>query len=123
MKKGLLEAEIRPLKDRHLIFCSKGTFPQLLLFTKIESNTILQSQTSKLLGIKIILKKYKYLWLCLKYSNSVFSELRDWSLITGRGGGLQNGRGGGHVKFDPYEKGGAEKVLAILKGGAQQVLG
>ena len=31
--------------------------------------------------------------------------LRDWSLITGRGG-LQNGRGGGHVKFDPYEKGG-----------------
>ena len=31
----------------------------------------------------------------------------------------------GHVKFFPYEKGGADKVLAILKGGggAQQVLG
>ena len=42
--------------------------------------------------------------------------LRDWSLITGRGGGLQNGRGG-HVKFYPYEKGGAENVLAMLKGG------
>ena len=27
----------------------------------------------------------------------------------GEGGGLQNGRGG-HVKFYPYEKGGAEKV-------------
>ena len=35
--------------------------------------------------------------------------LRDWSLITGRGGGLQNGRGGGHVKFYPYEKGGQKK--------------
>ena len=49
------------------------------------------------------------------------SSLRDWSLITGRGG-LQNGRGG-HVKFYPYKKGGAEKVLAVLKGGAQKVLG
>ena len=37
----------------------------------------------------------------------------DWSLITGRGGGgLQNGRGGGHVvvKFYPYEKGGRKNV-------------
>ena len=32
-------------------------------------------------------------------------------------GGLQKGRGG-HVKFYSYEKGGgAEKALAILKGG------
>ena len=45
-------------------------------------------------------------------------SLRDWSLIKGRGGGLQNGRGGGHVTFYPYKKGGgAEKVLAMLKGG------
>ena len=36
-------------------------------------------------------------------------RVRDWSLITGRGG-LQNGRGGGgHVKFYPYEKGGRKK--------------
>ena len=34
-------------------------------------------------------------------------HIRDWSLITGRGG-LQNGRGG-HVKFYPYEKGGQKK--------------
>ena len=37
----------------------------------------------------------------------------------GGGGGLQNGRvggGGEHVKFYPYKKGGAEKVLAMLKG-------
>ena len=27
----------------------------------------------------------------------------------GEGGGLQNGRGGGHVKFYPYEKGGQKK--------------
>ena len=47
--------------------------------------------------------------------------IREWSLITGRGG-LQNGRGG-HVKFYPYEKGGAEKVLAILKGGGTKCFG
>ena len=47
---------------------------------------------------------------------------RDWSLITGRGGGLQNGRGGGHVKFYPYEKGGRKK-FCHAEGGAQKVLG
>ena len=41
------------------------------------------------------------------------------------GGGLQNGRGGGHVKFYPYEKGGGgmEKVLAMLKGGHEKFRG
>ena len=55
---------------------------------------------------------------------STATHKREWSLITGMGG-LQNGREGGQVKFYPYEKGGAEKVLAMLKGGggAQQVLG
>ena len=42
--------------------------------------------------------------------------MRDWSLITGRGGGLQNGRGGAREVL-PQGKGGAEKVLAMLKGG------
>ena len=52
-----------------------------------------------------------------------FMEIRDWSLITGRGRGLQNGRGG-HVKFYPRGGGGAEKVLAMLKGaGATRSLG
>ena len=47
---------------------------------------------------------------------------RDWSLITGRGGGLQNGRGG-HVKFYPYEKGGGKSFShAEGGGGAQKVL-
>ena len=44
--------------------------------------------------------------------------LRDWSLITGRGGATK--REGGHVKFYPYEKGGgggAENVLAMLNRG------
>ena len=43
------------------------------------------------------------------YKNSTMQTLpiREWSLITGRGG-LQNGRGG-HVKFYPYEKGGRKK--------------
>ena len=44
-------------------------------------------------------------------------------LVTNYGeGGLQNGRGG-HVKFYPYEKGGAEKVLAVLKGGHKKFWG
>ena len=34
---------------------------------------------------------------------------RDWSLITGRGGGATKQEGGGHVKFYPYEKGGGRK--------------
>ena len=34
-------------------------------------------------------------------------RIRDWSLITGRGGGLQKKRG--HVKYYPYEKGGGRK--------------
>ena len=29
------------------------------------------------------------------FEKSVGTLFRDWSLITGRGGGLQNGRGGG----------------------------
>ena len=53
------------------------------------------------------------------YADTVL--LRDWSLITGRGGGLQNGRGRGAHEVLPLWKGGAEKVLDMLKGGAQKV--
>ena len=35
---------------------------------------------------------------------------------------LHNGSGG-HVKFYPYEKGGTEKVLAMLKGGHNKFWG
>ena len=51
---------------------------------------------------------------------------RDWSLITGRGGGgaTQREGGGGHMKFYPYENGGgAEQVLAMLKGGYNKFWG
>ena len=34
---------------------------------------------------------------------------RDWSLITGREGGLQNERGGGQIKFYPKQKGEGRK--------------
>ena len=47
--------------------------------------------------------------------------LREWSLITGRGG-LQNGRGGAREVL-PLRKGGAEKVLAMLKGGHKKFWG
>ena len=42
-------------------------------------------------------------------------NVRDWSLITGRGG-LQNGMGGGASEVLPLRKGEAENVLAMLKG-------
>ena len=42
-------------------------------------------------------------------------KVRDWSLITGRGG-YKTG-GGGACEVLPLQKGGAEKVLAMLKGG------
>ena len=46
--------------------------------------------------------------------------LRDW-LIKGRGGGLQNGRGSIR-SFTPTKRGGgAEKVLAMMKGGTKSV--
>ena len=47
------------------------------------------------------------------------SELRDWSLITGRGGGagLQNGRGACKVLSLQKKGWRAGKVLAMLKGG------
>ena len=48
--------------------------------------------------------------------------IRDWSLITGRGGGYKTG-GGGLVKFYPYEKGGGAKRVSHAGGGAQKVLG
>ena len=42
----------------------------------------------------------------------------------GEGGGLQNGRGGGQVKFYPDKKGGgAEKVLAIVMGRSFKTVG
>ena len=50
----------------------------------------------------------------------VWERIRDWSLVAGRGGGLQIGRGGASELL-PLRKGGggAEKVLAILKGGTK----
>ena len=48
---------------------------------------------------------------------------RDWSLIMGRGGATK-GEGRGAREVLPLQKGGVEKVLAMLKGGgAQKVLG
>ena len=46
-------------------------------------------------------------------------HFRDWSLITGRGGGATKREGGGGAcEVIPLQKGGgADKVLAMLKGG------
>ena len=49
--------------------------------------------------------------------------VRDWSLITGRGEGYKTG--GGACEVLPLRKGGAGKVLAMLKvgGGVTQCFG
>ena len=49
-------------------------------------------------------------------------NLRDWSLITGRGGGLHNRRGGAREDL-PLRKGGGGKSFSSAEGGAQKVLG
>ena len=47
---------------------------------------------------------------------------RDWSLITGRGGGYKTG--GGAREVYPYEKGeGGGEVLAMLRGGDKKFWG
>ena len=47
------------------------------------------------------------------------SIVRDWSLITGRGGGYKTGGGGGHIKFYPCIKagGGGRKGFSHARGG------
>ena len=39
-------------------------------------------------------------------SLKIIAQIMDWSLTSGKGEGLQHGRGGGQVKFYPYERGG-----------------
>ena len=61
---------------------------------------------------------------CRKTKKSIqFSatSVREWSLITGRGG-LQNGRGGAREVL-PLRKGGGGKSFSHSEGGAQKVLG
>ena len=56
----------------------------------------------------------------LLYATS-YVYIRDWSLITARGGATKR-EGGGHVKFYPYEKEGG-KSFSHAEGGSQKVLG
>ena len=70
------------------------------------------------------------LWRRLVVSyNFLFLDFRlaDKGLVTNcgeGGGGYKMGGGWGHVNFYPYKKGGgAEKVLAMLKGGHKQFWG
>ena len=56
------------------------------------------------------------------YSSKVDRHhLRDWSLITGRGGGLRNGRGACEVL--PLQKGGGADFFSHAEGGTQDVFG
>ena len=48
---------------------------------------------------------------------------REWSSITGRGGGYKTVEGGGASEALPLQKGGVGKVLAILNGGHKRFWG
>ena len=49
---------------------------------------------------------------------------RDWSLIMGRrGGGVQNGKGGGACEVLPLRNGGCAKSFGHAEGGHKKVLG
>ena len=50
--------------------------------------------------------------LCIPY---VIEAVREWSLITGRGGGYKMERG--HMNVYPYEKGGGRKSFSHAEGG------
>ena len=52
--------------------------------------------------------------------DTLSTVVREWSLITGRGG-YKTGRGG-HVKFYPYEKG-SGKSFSHAEGGGTKSLG
>ena len=46
----------------------------------------------------------------------------DWSLIMGRGGGLQNGRGGGASEVSPLRKVGGTKSFKVVLARELEVL-
>ena len=48
--------------------------------------------------------------------------VRDWSLITGRGGATKREGGGAH-EVSPIRKGGGGKSFSHAEGGTQKVLG
>ena len=52
----------------------------------------------------------------------LFINVREWSLITGRGGGYKTGGGGAREVLPLRKGGGAEKVLAILFWGSFYVI-
>ena len=56
-----------------------------------------------------------YLWAFI--FSTLYSNNFHFSLITGRGGGLQNGRRGAHEVLPLRKGGGGETVFGILKGG------
>ena len=61
-----------------------------------------------------------FIFLTIMVCNFVYIIIRDWSLITGRGGGGATNREGEYVEYYPYEKGGA-KSFSHADVGAHKV--
>ena len=74
------------------------------------------------------LAHFTVLFVVTAYSSEIshhagqINTVRDWSLITGRGGATKRD-GGGAREVLPLRKGGAKKVLAMLKGGHKKFWG
>ena len=79
-----------------------------LLFIKIyDTNFVFNRNQISHKHIGLYLKKwYVHLKMCELIRKNVVG---DWSLITGWGGGLQNGSGGGAREVLPLRKGGQKK--------------
>ena len=93
--------------------CQNGRNIQVTLLT-------FRNIRSPVLSLKLIIPMSVLGSMAMNMETSK-KAVRDWSLITGRGG-LQNGRGGAREVL-PLQKGGAEKVLATLKGGHKKFWG
>ena len=90
-----------------------------VLLGRFDVSVCQNRSSAKLTAGMLFFSKQLFKW---RYILCALRLLRDWSLITGRGGGYKTG-GGGHVKFYPYEKWGGGGFLAALKGGHKKFWG
>ena len=91
-----------------------GFLPQVTCEGQVIGAIVAETQTEAQRAAKAVKVQYEEL------EPIITIEVRDWSLITGRGG-YQTG--GGAREVLPLRKGGAEKVLAMLKGGHKKFWG
>ena len=99
--------------EGHIYICEQGLHPKVfIIYSFIYIH--FTGKTEKLLRFLNMITRFR-----MKF---ILDHVRDWSLITRRGG-YKTGGGGGTRSFTPTKRGGAEKVLAMLKGGHKKFWG